>query len=337
MSNFIKRMVQRNLGDFPTARPLFAARYAREDGNDLSVAEQSAPANGKGLQRIARAADEQPEEPEEAAPSLQRKAGDNTTLSRTSTADDATSKNNTGPVEGEQKDAAGGDLMPKLNDGADLSVQRRAAPSFAAPSGLSAPSGSATPAASLPSSGPRAEQRSGTFADDGRYSKVDAPSSRADASSTIVERPAGDLMPPVSFRDDPIVPVASYESGLEQRDGDVGDSYSQTVFDDASEVSGVSSRPARESDTPLLPPMRGKQRAFFEVPPLLHRPNTAPSPGRGLDQASSSEPAVRIHIGRIEVRSVSESAPAAAPAAEQSNHRPMSLEEYLKRVNGEAL
>ncbi len=349
MSNFIKRMVQRNLGSLPKARPLFVSRYAREEGGDASIEEGGAPIVGNGAQRLARSPEAEPEETEEAAPSVQRKIqADASTLRR------ASGEPATASEENERKESPVGDLMPRSDGNADLPVQRRAAPSAApaALSGLAAnaptapgtPSAPGTPAANesgvLPASPAGPTQRR-DFSDLGPQSSMRAgavPLETRDSSASIVDSFAGDLMPPVNTRGDEMSGVEPrYEAPRSTEVGEVENFHKQTFFDDS--PVGVSGRtPSGINDAPLLPPVRPGKSAFFEAPPLLHRPNAAPPAVRGLDQSPSNEPAVRIHIGRIEVRSVSETAHSApAPAAEQSSHRPMSLEEYLKRVNGEAL
>lgn len=79
--------------------------------------------------------------------------------------------------------------------------------------------------------------------------------------------------------------------------------------------------PARRPDPPVA-------RLRTTIPP------PSPAPSREPSQLTPSEPSVRVHIGRVEVRAVF---PPAAPVLETRQPQPppvMTLEEYLKQRGG---
>ncbi len=58
-----------------------------------------------------------------------------------------------------------------------------------------------------------------------------------------------------------------------------------------------------------------------------------PLPARLLarEREPASEPAIRIHIGRVDVRAVTAAAPGSPPASRDSTRAPMSLDEYVQK------
>ncbi|HEY3268732.1 MAG TPA: hypothetical protein VGM37_17585 [Armatimonadota bacterium] len=84
-------------------------------------------------------------------------------------------------------------------------------------------------------------------------------------------------------------------------------------------------RPSRASAPALTAPAAPSPRGALAVTP--HRPDLTP---RVEIPAPSSSPAVRVTIGRVEVRAVLPPAPPAPPAAPASVDTRLSLDEYLK-------
>jgi hypothetical protein len=86
-------------------------------------------------------------------------------------------------------------------------------------------------------------------------------------------------------------------------------------------------------DEPALLPLQKSVHPERERAAGLSGSTTGPAPGRGERiQTESAPSAVRIHIGRIEVRAV---APPPVPARKQVPFRPkLSLDDYLRRRDG---
>lgn len=90
---------------------------------------------------------------------------------------------------------------------------------------------------------------------------------------------------------------------------------------------------ARPGDAPGKSPVVASDRAGTTArASSRERARPVPTHDSARERASTAEPAIRIHIGRVDVRAVTTAAPGSSPSASRDSKRAlMSLDEYVQK------
>jgi len=89
---------------------------------------------------------------------------------------------------------------------------------------------------------------------------------------------------------------------------------------------------ARSSDAPGKSPVSGDRARTTAGASGIERARPLLTPPSARERESRSDPAIRIHIGRVDVRAVTATEPASSPSASRDSKRAlMSLDEYVQK------
>jgi hypothetical protein len=79
------------------------------------------------------------------------------------------------------------------------------------------------------------------------------------------------------------------------------------------------------------PAVRGGGRAAAPRSGGIERARPLPARRPGREREAAAEPAIRIHIGRVDVRAVMAAAPSAPPVPRDNQRALMSLDDYVQK------